>query len=160
MKNSLGYAGSASKQLALYAFYLLISLALLIYVLAFLAGSTGSSVNGGAINEERNSITIALSEEPPQLDSTRATDASSFIVIAHTMEGLISYDDNDQLTPGVAERWEIRDDGATFWIREEAKWRDGLPVTAHEFEFAWRRVVDPATAQEAAIAEFFPKMTL
>ena len=104
MKNSLGYAGSASKQLALYAFYLLISLALLIYVLAFLAGSTGSSVNGGAVNEERNSITIALSEEPPQLDSTRATDASSFIVIAHTMEGLISYDDNDQLTPGVAER--------------------------------------------------------
>ena len=150
MKNSLGYAGSASKQLALYAFYLLISLALLIYVLAFLAGSTGSSVNGGAINEERNSITIALSEEPPQLDSTRATDASSFIVIAHTMEGLISYDDNDQLTPGVAERWEIRDDGATFWIREEARWSDGLPVTAHDFEFAWRRVVDPATAGEYA----------
>ena len=66
------------------------------------------------------------------------------------MEGLISYDNNDQLIPGVAARWEIRDDGATFWIREEAKWSDGEPVTAHDFEFAWKRVLDPATAAEYA----------
>ena len=66
------------------------------------------------------------------------------------MEGLIAYDNNDQLAPGVAERWEINDDGATFWIREEAKWSDGQPVTAHDFEFAWRRVLDPATASEYA----------
>ena len=55
------------------------------------------------------------------------------------MEGLISYDNNDQLIPGVAARWEIRDDGATFWIREGTM-GDGEPVTAHDFEFAWKRV--------------------
>ncbi|MDG2420383.1 MAG: peptide ABC transporter substrate-binding protein [Gammaproteobacteria bacterium] len=150
MDKRSNYAGSAAKQLGVYAVYLAVAMALIVYILAFFAGTSGALINGGAINEERNSITIALAEEPPQLDSTRATDASSFIVIAHTMEGLISYDDNDQLTPGVAERWEIRDNGATFWIREEARWSDGLPVTAHDFEYAWKRVVDPATAGEYA----------
>lgn len=150
MDKRSNYAGSAAKQLGVYAVYLAVAMALIVYILAFFVGASGTSINGGAINEERNSITIALSEEPPQLDSTRATDASSFVVIAHTMEGLISYDDNDQLTPGVAERWEIRDNGATFWIREEARWSDGLPVTAHDFEYAWKRVVDPATAGEYA----------
>ena len=142
--------GSEARSLALYAAYVLLAVAILIYILAFFAGNTGIAINGGAINEERNSITISLSEEPPQLDSTRSTDASSFVVLAHTMEGLIAYDQNDQLTPGVAERWEIRDDGATFWIREEATWSDGHPVTAHDFEFAWKRVLDPDTAAQYA----------
>lgn len=142
--------GSAARSLALYAAYVLLAVAILIYILAFFAGNTGIAINGGAINEERNSITIALSEEPPQLDSTRSTDAVSFVVLAHTMEGLIAYDQNDQLTPGAAERWEIRDDGATFWIREEATWSDGQPVTAHDFEFSWKRVLDPDTAAQYA----------
>ena len=150
MDTDKNYAGQVTRHLGLYAAGILIGLSVLIYALAFFAGTAGSSVNGHAINVERNSITIALSEEPPQLDSTRSTDASSFIVLAHTMEGLISYDDNDQLIPGVAERWEIRDNGATFWIREEAKWSDGEPVTAHDFEFAWKRVLDPETAAEYA----------
>ena len=142
--------GSAARSLALYAAYVLLAVAILIYILAFFAGNTGIAINGGAINEERNSITIALSEEPPQLDSSRSADAVSFVVLAHTMEGLIAYDQNDQLTPGAAERWEIRDDGATFWIREEATWSDGQPVTAHDFEFAWKRVLDPDTAAQYA----------
>ena len=116
MDTNKSYAAQVARHLAIYAAGVLGVLVLVIYVLAFFAGSAGSSVNGNAINIERNSITIALSEEPPQLDSTRSTDASSFIVLAHTMEGLISYDNNDQLIPGVAARWEIRDDGATFWL--------------------------------------------
>jgi oligopeptide transport system substrate-binding protein len=36
------------------------------------------------------------------------------------MEGLLSYDRAGQLIPGVAERWEIREDGATFWLRDNA----------------------------------------
>ncbi|MEC9218724.1 MAG: peptide ABC transporter substrate-binding protein [Pseudomonadota bacterium] len=150
MDSDGNFASSAGKQLGLYALYAFLGLSVLIYVLSVAAGNSGGVVSGGAIDAERNSITIVLSEEPPQLDSTRSTDAVSFVVLAHTMEGLIAYDNNDQLAPGVAERWEINDDGATFWIREEAKWSDGQPVTAHDFEFAWRRVLDPATASEYA----------
>ncbi|MEC8428042.1 MAG: peptide ABC transporter substrate-binding protein, partial [Pseudomonadota bacterium] len=48
------------------------------------------------------------------------------------------------------ERWELREDGATFWLREDARWSNGKPVTAHDFVFAWRKVVDPANASEYA----------
>lgn len=139
---------SAGKRLAVYAIYALAGLAAFIYVLSLAIGNTGSTGSGSAIDVENNSITIALSEEPPQLDAGRATDASSGIVIAHVMEGLLGYDIDDQLTPGVAERWEVREDGATFWLREDSYWSDGVPVTAHDFVFAWRRVVDPETASQ------------
>jgi oligopeptide transport system substrate-binding protein len=141
------FTQSAGRQLALYAVYALVALGVLVYLLSLSSAGSGAGT-GSAINPETNSITITLREEPPQLDSGRATDAASFVVIAHTMEGLIAYDDNNQLVPGVAERWEIREDGATFWLRENARWSDGQPVTAHDFVFSWRRVVDPVTTSE------------
>lgn len=141
------FTHSAGRQLLIYALYVLAGLALLFYVLSLVVGGS-SAVSGGAIDVENNAITIALREEPPQLDSARSTDASSFVVLAHVMEGLINYDDEGNLVPGVAERWEIREDGATFWLREDARWSDGEPVTADDFVFAWRRVLDPVTAAE------------
>jgi len=142
------FTRSAGRQLALYALYALLALVALVYLLSLVMGEASGNVTGSAIDVDNNSITITLREEPPQLDSGRATDAASFVVLAHTMEGLIGYDDNNQLVPGVAERWEIREDGATFWLREDARWNDGRPVTAHDFVFAWSRVVDPATGSE------------
>ena len=65
MDTNKSYAGQVSRHLAIYAFGILAVLFLFIYALAFFAGTAGSSVNGNAINIERNSITIALSEEPP-----------------------------------------------------------------------------------------------
>jgi oligopeptide transport system substrate-binding protein len=66
------------------------------------------------------------------------------------MEGLTRYGPSGEIVPGVAERWELRDDGATFWLRKDARWADGRPVTAHDFVFAWRTVVDPKNASEYA----------
>ena len=60
------------------------------------------------------------------------------------------YDIDAQLVPGVAERYEIREDGATFWLREDALWSDGVPVTARDFVFSWKRVLDPETASQYA----------
>jgi oligopeptide transport system substrate-binding protein len=144
------FTHSAAKQLGVYAIFTIIGLTVLMYLLSLAAGNIngGSGISG--INVEENSITITLGQEPPQLDSGRATDAASFSVLAHAMEGLITYDQNNQLVPGVAQRWEIREDGATFWIREDASWNDGRRVTAHDFVFAWERVVDPVTASEYA----------
>ena len=144
------FARSAGKQLAIYALYALVLLASLIYVFSLVAGRTGSGTSGGAVDVANNSVTTTLRQEPPQLDAGRSTDASSFVVLAHVMEGLLAYDDNMQLIPGMAERWEVREDGATFWIRDEALWSNGDSVTAHDFEFAWKRVVDPDTASEYA----------
>ncbi|MXY90605.1 MAG: peptide ABC transporter substrate-binding protein [Gammaproteobacteria bacterium] len=141
---------SALRQLALYALYVVLGLMAAVWLLGLAANGTGSAVTGGAIDAENNAITFALRSEPPQLDYGRATDSTSITVLFHTMEGLLTYNDEMALIPGVAERWEIREDGATFWLREDARWSNGEPVTAHDFVFAWRRVQDPATASAYA----------
>ena len=110
--------------------------------------------HGAAVDYASRTVTLALRQEPPQLDSTKATDTVSGQVLAHVMEGLTGYDLAGRLRPGVAERWEIRADGATFWLRDDARWSDGQPVTAHDFVFAWRRVVDPANASEYAFITY------
>ena len=141
---------SALRQLALYALYVVLGLMAAVWLLGLAANGTGSAVTGGAIDAENNAITFALRSEPPQLDYGRATDSTSITVLFHTMEGLLTYNDEMALISGVAERWEIREDGATFWLREDARWSNGEPVTAHDFVFAWRRVQDPATASAYA----------
>ncbi len=83
------FAKSAGKQLAIYALYTLIFLTVLIYVFSIVAGRTGGGASGGAVDSANNSITITLRQEPPQLDAGRATDASSFVVLAHVMERLV-----------------------------------------------------------------------
>ncbi len=120
----------------------------LLYWVSTLTGSHTTTLN--AIDAESGTVTLLLRTEPPQLDSTRATDSVSISVLGHVMEGLLRFDENNQLAPGVAERWEIREDGATFWLRPDARWSDGVPVTAHDFVFAWRTAISPATASEYA----------
>jgi oligopeptide transport system substrate-binding protein len=106
------------------------------------------------LDYENRSISLAITQEPPDLNTTTSTDGTSFMVLHHLMEGLLSYDQDQNLVGGVAERWELRSDGATFWLRKSAKWSDGSPVTAHDFVFAWRKVLDPANASEYAFVLF------
>ncbi|MCZ7573662.1 MAG: peptide ABC transporter substrate-binding protein [Ardenticatenaceae bacterium] len=57
-----------------------------------------------------------------------------------------------ELVPAVAEKWDISADGTvyTFHLRSELEWSDGTPVTAGDFEYSWKRTLDPKT--EAPIA--------
>ncbi|MEH6606885.1 MAG: peptide ABC transporter substrate-binding protein [Pseudomonadales bacterium] len=87
-----------------------------------------------------------MSTEPPSLNSLQSTDSESFFVIGHVMEGLLQIDAEGALAGGVAERWELTDQGARFWLRKDARWSDGVAVTAKDFVFAWRTAVDPKTA--------------
>lgn len=61
-------------------------------------------------------------------------------------------EENYQVIPGVAERWDISDDQTTytFYLRDDAKWSNGEPVTAHQFVYAWRRALLPDTASDYA----------
>jgi oligopeptide transport system substrate-binding protein len=95
-------------------------------------------------------LSYAMANEPPQLNSMKATDSDSFFIIGHTMEGLTRYGKGNALLPGVAEKWSLNDQGAIFHLRRNARWSDGKPVTAHDFVHAWRGVVDPRTASEYA----------
>ena len=115
----------------------------------FLAWGLGLQASD-AVDFETQTLTIALTQEPPQLDSTKATDQVSGMLLGHLMQGLVRYDRRGNVIPGVAERWEMDGNTATFWLREDAKWSDGKSVTANDFVFAWQRVVDPKTASEYA----------
>ncbi len=121
----------------------------LVWVLGWLAGLTESTL-ADAVDADAQTVTIVVAEEPPQLDSSLSTDTSSFMVLGHVMEGLLRYGKDGGLEPGVAERWEIGEDRATFWLRRDARWSDGRPVTAHDFVFGWRRTIDPANGSSYA----------
>ena len=118
--------------------------------LFILTNAIQAQVDATSVNYESQTITIALSQEPPQLNSMKATDAVSIQILSHVMEGLTRYDRRGKIVPGVAERWEVDEKGATFWLRENALWSDGQRVTAHDFVFAWRNALKPETASEYA----------
>ena len=99
-----------------------------------------------AVDYERQAITIAMTQEPPTLDSTRATDTISAFALGHSVEGLVAYDRRGRITAGVAESWEIEADRMVFRLRDNSTWSNGTPVTAHDFVYAWQRINDPAVA--------------
>ena len=91
--------------------------------------------------------------EPEYLDPGKANDTASTLLVFQMFEGLTSYDAKD-LHPvqGVATRWEQSDDNRRFrfHLRPEARWSDGAPVRAQDFEYAWKRALRPSFASLAA----------
>ncbi|MEM7502743.1 MAG: peptide ABC transporter substrate-binding protein [Pseudomonadota bacterium] len=86
--------------------------------------------------------------EPESVDPHLARTTQAHNVLRDLFEGLLTYDAAGELAAGVAERWDVSDDGLEyrFFLREHARWSDGAPVTAQDFVYSFRRLVDPATA--------------
>lgn len=86
--------------------------------------------------------------DPETLDHHKTTTVAVGHLMRDLHEGLVIQDARAEVVPGVAERWEISDDGLTytFHLRRDAKWSNGDPVTAADFVFTFRRMQDPATA--------------
>jgi oligopeptide transport system substrate-binding protein len=149
---------SEGKQLLWMALAAIAAFFVLLFLLGWVAARTGGGqVAGDAVDVPGASITLAYPFEPPQLDSTRATDMASSFVLGHVMEGLLRLDEHGAIAPAVADTWKIEADRATFHLRDTAVWSDGKPVTAHDFVFAWRKVVEPATASEYAFIMYAVK---
>ncbi|HJO25459.1 MAG: peptide ABC transporter substrate-binding protein [Myxococcota bacterium] len=91
--------------------------------------------------------------EPKTLDPSLMNGEPEMRVATAIFEGLTRRDAKTlRPVPGVAESWEVSDDGLTwtFHLRPDARWSDGRPVTAGDFVYAWRRLLDPATGAEYA----------
>lgn len=98
-------------------------------------------------------VTIAWGAEPPSLDPGLATDTTSANILANIMDPLVTVEGEDlEPTPAVAESWDVSEDGTTytFHLRDDATWTNGDPVTANDYEYAWKRVLDPETAADYA----------
>jgi oligopeptide transport system substrate-binding protein len=91
--------------------------------------------------------------EPSSLDPHVAYSAMDARILAALFEGLTVLDEQTALpAPGVAETWDVSPDGLvyTFHLRPDAKWSNGDPVTAHDFAFAFRRILHPKLAARNA----------
>jgi oligopeptide transport system substrate-binding protein len=66
--------------------------------------------------------------------------------------GLVSFDPHLNLTPDIAQTWEVSDDGTvyTFHLHPDAKFHDGRDVTAGDFVYSWERAASPELASDTA----------
>jgi oligopeptide transport system substrate-binding protein len=100
-------------------------------------------------------LNVHLDVEVASMDPQIATDGTSFEVQAAITEGLYSIDAAGSPILAIAESCDKSADGLTYTFKlKDTVWSNGTPVTANDFVFAWRRLVDPAVASEYAfIAE-------
>lgn len=84
---------------------------------------------------------------PLTLDPSLAYENTSVPFIDQIFAGLVSLTPDLDVAPEIAERWEVLENGRKyiFYLHEDATWTDGAPVTAGDFEFAWKRILNPET---------------
>lgn len=107
---------------------------------------------GSAFNTPEDTIVWNIGEDPKTIDPALNTSANAGNIILNSFEGLVRVDDEVNILPGVAETWDVSEDGLTytFNLRKDAKWSDGVGVTANDFKYAWLRALKPETAAEYA----------
>jgi oligopeptide transport system substrate-binding protein len=90
--------------------------------------------------------------EPETLDPGLSHTTFDDAIISQLFSGLVSESSEMEVVPEVAQRWEVRDAGRKyiFHLGDETRWSDGVPLTAADFEYAWKRVLDPATESPKA----------
>ena len=90
--------------------------------------------------------------DPPTLDPHLMTDTTSAGLVVELFSGLVAMNTDLQLVPDIAEKWEVDDTGTVyiFHLRDNAKFHDGKPITAHDFKWSIERAVNPETASPVA----------
>ncbi len=93
-----------------------------------------------------------VGSDPPTLDPALVTDVDSAAYVVEIFSGLVTLNRDLEIVPDLAERWDISDDGMvyTFYLKKDAKFQDGKPVTAQDFKYSLERACDPATLSPVA----------
>ncbi|WP_025849195.1 peptide ABC transporter substrate-binding protein [Paenibacillus ehimensis] len=120
-----------------------------------LAGCSGKEGAGAdpARNEQQAKILLYNNlREPTSLDPPVGFDLVSYDILNNAMEGLTRLGKTQSPEPAMAKEWKISPDGKqyTFTLRDGIKWSNGDPVKASDFEFAWKRMLDPKKPTPAA----------
>lgn len=130
---------------------LFVIVSLIVSLLLSACGGNESAPNEGGQGEEATAeaqeLNLLEATELPTMDTTQADDAASFVAMNQVFEGLYRLGPDNEPVPGVAKEVKKNQDGSilTFILNENANWSDGSPVTAHDFVFAWRKVLSPET---------------
>jgi oligopeptide transport system substrate-binding protein len=93
------------------------------------------------------------------MDPRKSTSVGAATIEAQIFEGLTTIDSNNNPVPAAAERWEVSSDGLryVFYLRSNARWSNGDPVTAYDFEYAWKSALSPDLGSSYAYQLFYLK---
>ena len=114
----------------------------------------------GGKKEEKADFIIMNGAEPESLDPAIVTGQPDGRVAGALFEGLTRFNPkNAKPIPGLAERWDISEDGKTytFYLRPNLQWSTGEPITADDVVYSWRRALDPLTASDYAGQLYYVK---
>lgn len=95
-------------------------------------------------------LRLNLASEPDYLDPALNSSVDGACLAANSFSGLYTYNAEGKTVPACAEEYVVTDDGLTYTVtlKEGLKWSDGSDLTAADFEYSWKRAVDPATAAD------------
>lgn len=101
------------------------------------------------LNTDTSTLYINLASEPDRLDPALNSTVDGAVLAVNSFVGLLTYDENGQLIPGVAESYDVSEDGMTYTFHlRESKWSDGTELTAKDFVYSWNRAANPMTAAD------------
>lgn len=111
---------------------------------------TETEAEEGASNGEQKVFRYSIISDVATLDPQKSNELTSATICYHVGEGLTRSMDG-VVHPGIAEEWEVSEDGLTYTFHlRNAQYSDGEKIKAQDFEYAMKRVVDPATASQFA----------
>jgi oligopeptide transport system substrate-binding protein len=120
--------------------------------------SLAATVPAGVQLHAEQSLVRNNGSEPETLDPSLIESVGAANLIRDLFEGLTASNAQGKIVPGVAEKWRPVDPLTwTFQLRPQAKWQNGDPVTAQDFVYSFRRLVDPKTGSKYArtFGDFF-----
>src|SRR5699024_9135209 len=141
-------------------FSLPISFGLILSLLLAVCGVDDKDKKGSdkAAPEDEQVLNKNINTEPPTLHTGQATNNDSCAVVDQVLEGVSRDDQKGKVQPGMAESYDLSDDKLTytFKLREDAKWSNGDPVTAEDFVYAWKWVLNPDSPDTDYAYQLYP----
>ncbi|MFH1539623.1 MAG: ABC transporter substrate-binding protein [bacterium] len=116
--------------------------------------------DGVILPPEEQILRFNQSWKPGNLDHTVVVSPLQFDITLELFEGLVQNDHETlEPIPAIASHWDISPEQTayTFYLRKDVKWSNGDPVTAHDFLYSWKRVLEPKTGSNYAEILFFIK---
>lgn len=95
---------------------------------------------------EKQEIAINNAAEPESLDAHKVSGVPETNILRQLFEGLTTTNKDGKTIPGIAENWESTDNKNWIFHLRDAKWSNGDPITAEDFVYSFKRLVDPSTA--------------
>src|SRR5947209_8454257 len=103
-------------------------------------------VPGSCRQQPAGAVTVTvIGGEPKMRDpAVGPLSAPEAVLVGNVAQGLVSFDAGGNIIGGLAERWNVSDDGMSYIFRlAAAKWPDGRPVTAQQVAKLFKRVIGP-----------------